>query len=228
MQWLIAAIHIPRFRRNQQPGRGRPRSPAEILQAPAILFTMQKMPDHFSIVAPFYDRLLGVPDAARLAVLLKLPSNGWLLDGGGGTGRASSPLRQQVGRMVVSDLSERMLRQAAAKKLNRVRARAEQLPFRDGAFDRILVVDALHHFADQASAVRAFARSLRSGGRIVIEEFDTGRRLVRLMALAEKITLMQSRFLAPERIRGHAARCGLRSHVEKGPRLTIWIVGDKP
>jgi demethylmenaquinone methyltransferase/2-methoxy-6-polyprenyl-1,4-benzoquinol methylase len=186
------------------------------------------MPEHFNIVAPFYDRLMGAPDVERLAALLKLPSSGWLLDGGGGTGRASSHLRGQVDHVVVSDLSEKMLREAAPKKLSRVRARAEQLPFRDGAFDRILVVDALHHFSDQSAAVRAVARTLRSGGRIVIEEFDTGRRAVRLMALAEKLIQMRSRFLSPAQIRGMLHACGLRSHVEPGPRATVWIVGDKP
>jgi hypothetical protein len=175
------------------------------------------MLDHFNIMAPFYDRLMGAPDVERLAALLKLPSSGWLLDGGGGTGRASSHLRGQVGHVVVSDLSEKMLREAAPKKLSRVRARAEQLPFRDGAFDRILVVDALHHFSDQTAA-----------GRIVIEEFDTGRRAVRLMALAEKLIQMRSRFLSPAQIRGMLRACGLRSHVEPGPRATVWIVGDKP
>ena len=31
------------------------------------------MVDHFHILAPFYDRLMGPPDAAHLAGLLKLP-----------------------------------------------------------------------------------------------------------------------------------------------------------
>ena len=186
------------------------------------------MLDHFHMLAPFYDRLLGAPHAARLAVLLKLPSEGWLLDGGGGTGRASHPLRPRVGHLVVSDLSERMLHQAAAKNLESVRARAEQLPFREGTFDRILVVDALHHFTDQAAAISAFARTLKPGGRIVIEEFDAGRRAVRLIALAEKIVRMRSRFLHPQVIRDMMCASGLTSHVENGPRLTAWIVGDKP
>jgi demethylmenaquinone methyltransferase/2-methoxy-6-polyprenyl-1,4-benzoquinol methylase len=189
---------------------------------------MRAMFDHFDMLAPWYDRLMGPPDIERLADLLKLPSTGWLLDGGGGTGRASAPLRQRVGRVVVSDLSERMLRQAAPKSLNRVRARAEQLPFRDGTFDRILVVDALHHFDDQPAAIRAFARTLRPGGRILIEEFDAGRRAVRLIALAEKVFLMRSRFLSPARIRELLDACGLKSHVADASRFAAWIVGDKP
>lgn len=186
------------------------------------------MLDYFDILAPCYDRLLGKPDAARLARLLKLPCGGWLLDGGGGTGRASGPLRPQVGRLVVSDPSARMLNRARAKRLHAVRARAERLPFRDGSFDRILVVDALHHFADQPAAIRDFARTLKPGGRIVVEEFDARRWIVRGIALMEKAIRMQSRFLRPQAIRDLMRAGGLISHVETGPRLAAWVVGDKP
>lgn len=185
------------------------------------------MLDYFHILAPYYDRLMGPPDAGRLAVLLKLPCGGWLLDGGGGTGRASGPLRPKVGRLVVSDPCERMLGRARTRKLHAVKACAEHLPFRDECFDRILVVDALHHFADQAAAISDFARTLKPGGRIVVEEFDARRRTVRVIALAERLVGMQSRFLRPQAIRDMMRRGGLRPHIENGPRLAAWIVGDK-
>jgi ubiquinone/menaquinone biosynthesis C-methylase UbiE len=186
------------------------------------------MLDHFHILAPYYDRLLGKPDAGRLALLLNLPCNGWLLDAGGGTGRASFPLRPQVGRLVVSDPCGRMLARARARKLHAVRARAERLPFRDECFDRILVVDALHHFADPAAAIRDFGRALKPGGRIVVEEFDARRRTVRGIALAERLIGMQSRFLRPQAVRDLMSAGGLTAHIENGPRLAAWIVGDKP
>jgi demethylmenaquinone methyltransferase/2-methoxy-6-polyprenyl-1,4-benzoquinol methylase len=120
-----------------------------------------------------------------------------------------------------------MLARARDKNLLAVRARAERLPFRAGAFDRTLVVDALHHFADPAAAIRDFARTLRPGGRIVIEEFDAGRKIVQLIAIAEKIAWMPSRFLRPQAIRAMMCACGLQARVESGPRFAIWIVGDK-
>ena len=49
------------------------------------------MLDHFHILAPVYDRLMGTPDAARLAALLKLPSAGWLLTAA--EGPAGHPIR---------------------------------------------------------------------------------------------------------------------------------------
>lgn len=185
------------------------------------------MSDYFHILAPFYDRLMGPPDAAHLAGLLKLPSEGWMLDGGGGTGRSSRPLQPWVGRLVVCDACERMLAKAHGKQLHAVCARAEQMPFPDGAFDRILVVDALHHFTDQAAAIADFARVLAPGGRIVVEEFDAGRRAVQWIAWAEKLALMRSRFLKPQEIRDLMRSCGLKSQVENGRRYATWILGDK-
>jgi demethylmenaquinone methyltransferase/2-methoxy-6-polyprenyl-1,4-benzoquinol methylase len=185
------------------------------------------MVDHFHLIAPFYDRLMGPPDAARLADLLKLPTAGWLLDGGGGTGRASFPLRPLVGHVVVSDVSGRMLARAHARSLNAVRAAVEYLPFSDGTFDRVLVVDALHHFTDQAAAIGDFVRVLKSGGRMVIEEFDANSPLVKLMALAERAAWMRSRFHRPQDIRDMVSACGLKVQVRAGRRLAAWVVADK-
>ena len=39
------------------------------------------MLDHFDLIASIYDRLIGPPDTERLQQLLKLPTDGWLLDG---------------------------------------------------------------------------------------------------------------------------------------------------
>ncbi len=60
---------------------------------------------HFDLIAFAYDRLLGPPHADDLKELLRLPTRGRLLDAGGGTGRASLPLRPHVDGVVVADLS---------------------------------------------------------------------------------------------------------------------------
>lgn len=186
------------------------------------------MLDHFNILAPIYDRLMGAPDVARLALLLRLPSRGCLLDLGGGTGRVSSPLRGRVGRVVVSDVCGRMLAKAREKRLDAVCARAEVLPFPDASFDRVLVVDALHHFADQPAAMGDIARVLKPGGRVVVEEFDANRIVVRMAALAEKIAWMQSRFFRPQDIQRMMQLRGLKAEIAARHRLAAWVVGDKP
>ena len=105
------------------------------------------MLDHFDIIAPIYDKFLDHSDHGTLFKLLQLPKNGLLLDAGGGTGRVSSKLRASGMKIVISDLSLKMLSQSHLKNdLIPVMAHVERLPFADNTFDRIIVVDALHHF----------------------------------------------------------------------------------
>lgn len=183
---------------------------------------------HFDLLARSYDRLIPPPVPGRLADLLRLPTDGWLLDTGGGTGRVAAALRPLVGRLVISDLSVPMLAQALAKGIAcAVQAEAEGLPFPDGCFERILVVDALHHFADQRRAIRELLRVLRPGGRLVIEEPDIGHLPVKAMALAEKLALMGSRFYAPDQIAAMAARDGFTVAVEHDRRFSAWVIVDR-
>ena len=131
------------------------------------------MIDHFGFLAPFYERVISPPDVDRLQRLLRLPAPGRLLDAGGGTGRVSTQLIPLVDELVLTDSSTGMLAQARQKKELRVsQSHTERLPFADGAFDRVLVVDALHHFANQRQAISEIARVLKTGGRVVIEEPD--------------------------------------------------------
>lgn len=185
------------------------------------------MIDHFRYLAPFYDRLMGRLEIGPFYELLKLPVRGRLLDSGGGTGRTALPLSRLAGQVVVADLSTHMLTKARAKALPVVAAKSEQLPFGSGSFERILVVDALHHFTSQPAALADLARVLAPGGRLVIEEFDADRAAVRLMALAEKAVGMGSRFLRPREIRDLLLVQGLSVEVRKGRACSAWIIADK-
>jgi demethylmenaquinone methyltransferase/2-methoxy-6-polyprenyl-1,4-benzoquinol methylase len=184
---------------------------------------------HFDLLAPWYDRAIAPPDPDRLRDLLRLPITGWLLEAGAGTGRIASLLAPHVGRLVISDLSAPMLVQARAKALAcPVQAHAESLPFPDGQFDRVLVVDALHHFRDQRRALVEMVRVLKPGGRFVVEEPDINKLNVKLVALAEKLALMGSHFHPPAEIAAMATAAGCIAHIEDDSRFTAWIIGDKP
>ncbi len=185
--------------------------------------------DHFDGIAFAYDRLLGTPDIERLKRLLRLPVPGWLLDAGGGTGRVSFHLRPWTGGVVVSDLSRGMLKRAGMKKTIRpVRAHAERLPFRDGSFDRVMVIDALHHFCDAGEAVADLLRVLRPGGRILIEEPDLRLPAVKAVAVLEKMFLMRSRFETPEAIRDRIESHEMTATIERGGGFRAWVWADKP
>jgi len=183
---------------------------------------------HFDIISSFYDRLMGEPDMEFLKTLLRLPIDGWLLDAGGGTGRVSTCLRPRVGGLVVSDLSCGMLKEVHKNEgLLPVRAVSEKLPFPDGFFDRILVVDALHHFYDQKRAIGDLIRTLAPEGRLVIEEPDISLTSIKFVALIEKLFLMCSRFLGSDEIISIINGYGLSASVADAGHHRVWLVADK-
>jgi len=184
--------------------------------------------DHFDIIAPIYDRVIHKLDLNRLIHLLKLPTGGCLLDAGGGTGRVSSRLRSLVDEVVVCDLSLFMLRQAKNKgRLLTVRTHVEQLPFPDESFERIVVVDALHHFCDQRESIQELLRVLKTGGRLVIEEPNIDNFIIKLLALAEKLAFMRSRFCSSHEIVRMITDRGCNARVESDGRFFFWVVVEK-
>jgi demethylmenaquinone methyltransferase/2-methoxy-6-polyprenyl-1,4-benzoquinol methylase len=183
---------------------------------------------HFDFLATIYDRTIGVPDTDVLAELLDLPTEGKVLDAGGGTGRVSSQLRDKAGEIVICDLSHNMLKEARFKKgMETVRSHTERLPFPDATFDRILVVDAFHHFCDQERSLSELLRVLAPGGRLVIEEPDIRRFVVKLVALAEKLTLMRSHFYSGERIRRMIDAHGYEARVQSDGGFAVRVVVEK-
>jgi demethylmenaquinone methyltransferase/2-methoxy-6-polyprenyl-1,4-benzoquinol methylase len=129
--------------------------------------------------------------------------------------------------VVVSDLSRPMLEQARLKDgLLPLAAHVERLPFADGTFERIVVVDALHHFCNREEALADLTRVLAPGGIVVIEEPDIGRFAVKLLALAENLALMGSRFLRGERIVAILEKHGLTARIERSGHV-MWIIGRK-
>jgi SAM-dependent methyltransferase len=184
---------------------------------------------HFDFLAKFYERLMPAADPSTFARLLALPCDGTLLDAGGGTGRVSARLKPHVARAVVCDLSLPMLQQAQRHDgLVAVQARGHHLPFPDRAFARIVVVDAVHHFQHPGRVLAELMRVLSPGGRLVIEEPDIGRWPVRLVALAERLALMDSHFLPPAEIAALLASLGGRPQLTDDGRWRSWIIVDKP
>jgi len=157
--------------------------------------------DHFGFIAPFYDRVIRLRAAQKIIEIASLPIDGVMLDAGGGTGRVAEALRGLAGSIIVADLSLQMLRQAQRKGgLLAACALTEKLPFPDETFERVIMVDALHHVYNQVETAYELWRILKSGGRLVIEEPDIRKVSVKLVALAEKLALMRSHFLAPQAV----------------------------
>jgi demethylmenaquinone methyltransferase/2-methoxy-6-polyprenyl-1,4-benzoquinol methylase len=82
-----------------------------------------------------------------------------LLDVGGGTGRVSSAIRDLVDGIVVADVSLGMLKETDRSALQPVCGGPESLPFADNSFERVIMVDALHHVIDHAKSAREMFRA---------------------------------------------------------------------
>jgi ubiquinone/menaquinone biosynthesis C-methylase UbiE len=156
-----------------------------------------------------------------------LPTQGAVLDVGGGTGRIAAALVDLAPMVVVADLSLEMLRQARNKgELETVCSYSEKLPFADGVFDRVIMVDALHHVHDQRLTASELWRVVKYGGRIVIEEPDIRKFSVKLVALAEKLAIMRSHFLPPPTIEGLFPFPNARIKTDCDG-FNAWVVIDK-
>ena len=182
----------------------------------------------FDLLAPIYDRVIREPSIADLKQHLKLPNDGWLLDAGGGTGRVSSQIRSCVGRLVIADLSRPMLKQASRKQdCCFLQTSTDRLPFNSQSINRILVVDALHHFNDQFTAISEFMRILKPGGRLLIQEPDIHHPAVKMVAVMEKLALMGSHFHPWQEIKAMGETLGYNPQVHLDQGHTVWIIIDK-
>ena len=94
-----------------------------------------------------------------------------LLDVGCGTGR-NFPLLAKAGLRDFTgcDLSSRSLAIARRRGAKPAQGDAERLPFRDGAFDRVLCTYVLTSVADWRRGLEELVRVTRPGGRIVLTD----------------------------------------------------------
>jgi demethylmenaquinone methyltransferase/2-methoxy-6-polyprenyl-1,4-benzoquinol methylase len=183
--------------------------------------------DHFDFLAPVYDRFIKTKDVTRLIKLIGLPIDGRLLDAGGGTGRISNELAVLTGSTIIADLSLGMLSQASSKVgIIPLCTHTESLPFPDASFDRVIMIDALHHVCSHSQTAKELWRVVRPGGRIVIEEPNIHKPVVWLVAIFEKLALMRSHFISSNRISSLFNDPGARIFIEK-QGYTAWIIVNK-
>jgi ubiquinone/menaquinone biosynthesis C-methylase UbiE len=114
-------------------------------------------------------------DLDLLFTALALDPGHRVIDVATGGGHTAAALAGRCGRVVASDLTPSMLREArvlaAEHRAGNVvfaAADAEALPFRDAVFDRVTCRIAPHHFPDVRTAVAEMTRVTRPGGRIGI------------------------------------------------------------
>jgi demethylmenaquinone methyltransferase/2-methoxy-6-polyprenyl-1,4-benzoquinol methylase len=126
------------------------------------------MSGHFDIIAPLYDRLIPFTRVDKMVKTVGLPAKGRLLDVGGGTGRVAAALSPFIDSTIVADPSTAMLEQVLVKHLAGVKSEAENLPFASQTFERIIIVDVLHHVFNQQSVIAELWRVLKPCGLLTL------------------------------------------------------------
>ncbi len=183
--------------------------------------------DHFNILAPMYERVIKAKLPERLVELVNITSAERMLDVGGGTGRVSQYFSDQIDQIVIADSSLQMLAKSQSKNgLYPVNSQSEILPFPDESFDRIIMVDALHHVYDRSKTARELWRVIKPGGKIVIEEPDIHNRSVKLIALAEKLAFMRSHFLNGQEIQDLFSSFPADIEIYNEDHF-VWVIVDK-
>ena len=101
----------------------------------------------------------------------------WAVDLGTGAGFTAFAMAEVSGRVVASDITQPMLRQArrisGERGLPNVRLAqnaAESLPFGNGSLDLITSRKAAHHFRDFEASLDEMQRTLRMGGSLVMAD----------------------------------------------------------
>lgn len=184
--------------------------------------------DHFNLLGPIYDWIFRHRQDHQLVELVNLQTNESLLDVGGGTGRITILFTAISENLTIADSAANMIKKALEKDIDVVNTQSEHLPFASLVFDRIIMVDALHHVKNQKKSLQEMWRVLAPGGIIVIEEPDIRMFLVKLLALGEKLLLMRSHFLHPRKIIDYC-NFGGQSEVDVyADKGMVWISVRKP
>ncbi len=141
--------------------------------------------EYFNRIAPEWDRMAPKePGLKEYLLRFGIAEGDRVLDTGAGTGISTALVRECAGAsgfVVAQDLAEAMLH-GAKKRLGGkgtmcVASDAQDLPFRNGVFDKILCFSAFPHFADQKKALAEMRRVLKEGGKALVLHASSHRSL---------------------------------------------------
>jgi ubiquinone/menaquinone biosynthesis C-methylase UbiE len=162
----------------------------------------------FNWAAPMFNRSADRWDSESIHTIAEwlrpsVAPGGSFVDVGGGTGALAAKLAHALSaRATVLDSTSEMLRYARdTEAVTAVLGEAEAMPFADGAFDALLVTDALHHIRNQSVAASEFRRVLRLGGRVLALELDREAKGMRFVVWGERLLGEPAAFLTPTEMR---------------------------
>ena len=140
-----------------------------------------------------------------------------VLDVGAGTG-----ILTQLARQVRKDFTHVCIDPAPGMLkfvpfyAQKVGGKAEALPFRDGAFDAILIGDAFHHLNNPSRAISEIKRCLDEKGVLFIFDIDPGKLMGKFICRLEVFLDEPALFYAPTEFQrlltGHGFSVKIRNY----------------
>jgi len=184
----------------------------------------------FSLLAPMYEfihwganrtvkRLLEVGDFNKADNVLDL---------GGGAGRIAKRMAPHVNQATVADVAEGMIAQCSKHEdLKCVLLTQDVLPFEDTSFDKVIMVDAFHHFANQEKAVTEVRRVLKEGGVVILQEMNTQTLYGRFANIVENVAGITHKFHTPDGLSRIWNSKGFESKVYFSDKGSYYLVARK-
>jgi len=189
------------------------------------------MKNFFDIIAPIYGRIhFGAQKTFdKIESIISFEQKDVVIDLGGGTGRIANFSVNKVKKVTVVDVSEGMIKQCRLRypKLSCVNAEAQNLPFADSSVNKIIIVDAFHHFQNQKQVVCEIKRVLAKNGKVIVEEFNPLKITGKLVIIIEKIFLMKSVFYTPSSLADLFSRNGFKVGLIDEDRASYYLMGEK-
>lgn len=171
----------------------------------------------FDYIAPLYSRLEDtLLSGSREKVLKHIdpePGNR-ILDVGGGTGSLLQDIDQLDVELFLLDESKGMVKQSPETN-QIILGKACWNPFKNNSFDYVLCIDALHHFENKIRSVKEMMRTVKSGGTIIILEFDRKHLVTKFIKYGERLVGEPSRFFEPEDMKKYFNKNGFKTEIEK-------------
>ncbi len=146
--------------------------------------------EYYDIIAPGYDELHKEEQLKKYMIIQKhlaIGEENILLDVGCGTGFSSEIFNCKI--MGIEPSREMVKIKKTSENADFFQGRAEQLPFKDRAFDVIICVTAIHNFENPRKALEEMKRVGKGKGAITI--LRKARKAQELRALVEEIFKME-------------------------------------
>lgn len=184
----------------------------------------------FDLISPVYEKVIS-GDEENFKTLFKLGDfkiTDRVLDLGGGTGRVAKFFVGKVQEIAVLDASKGMISRCKNHQgINCVLGKADNIPFGDSYFDKIIITDAFHHFKNRQIVIQEIKRALKGNGRLIIEEVNFGRFGNWIVEKLETILGAESKILSPPSLVELFSKNQFKAKFLNKDRNAYYLIGEK-